>query len=186
MARSLILLERTPNDEDDLTYVDVADPDADDPYILAALGTANNAVRARYALRTIGLAIKTYRTPLQVGLPMNSPILFDVGSYRPVISVSGYVEVESSSEKLVHKSNTYYYPTMFQLQHAVTQWNYLVGQEIKLTVIHTNIASVTYDEYGVAIQTSSFNMSSIDQNRWNFEMAFVATRPNSFRPSQNV
>ena len=186
MARSLVLLERAPNDPDNLTYVDVADPDADDPYILAALGTAGNAVRARYALRANGLAIKTYRTPLQVGIPMNSPILFDVGSYRPSISVSGFVEIESTQESMWHNSLQYFYPTMFQLQHAVTQWNYIVGQEIKLTVIHTNIASVTYDEYNVAIQTCSFNISSIDQNRWNFDIAFVATRPVAVNPSQNV
>jgi hypothetical protein len=185
MARSLVLMERTPNDASSLTYVDVADPDADDPYILAAHGNADNDVQARYALRANGLALKTYRTPLQVGIPQNSPILFDVGSYRPVISVSGLVEIESSREYTTHLGNRYFYPTMFQLQHAATQWNYLVGQEITLTVIHTNIASETYDQYNVAIQTCSFNLTSIEQTRWSFDLAFVATRPVSVNPSIN-
>jgi hypothetical protein len=186
MARSLVLMERTPNDADNLTYIDVADPDADDPYILAAHGNADNAILARYALRANGLAIKTYRTPLQVGIPMNSPILFDIGSYRPVISVSGLVEIESSREYTVHKTNKYFYPTMFQLQHAATQWNYLEDQAITLTVIHTNIASETYDVYKVAIQTCAFNVSFIDQHRWSFDISFVATRPVATNPSQNT
>ena len=186
MARSLVLLERIPEDPDNLTYTDVADPDADDPYILAAHGNADNDVRARYALRANGLAIKTYRTPLQVGIPLNSPILFDVGSYRPVVSVSGLVEIESSREYMTHLGNRYVYPTMFQLQHAATQWNYLEDQEILLTVIHTNIASDTYDQYNVAIQTCSFNISFLDQKRWSFDFAFVATRPVSVAPSQNT
>ena len=75
---------------------------------------------------------------------------------------------------------------MFQLQHAATQWNYLEDQEILLTVIHTNIASDTYDQYNVAIQTCSFNISFLDQKRWSFDFAFVATRPVSVAPSQNT
>ena len=186
MSRSLVLLERTPEDASSLTYKDVADPTAADPYILAAHGNANNAIQARYALRANGLALKTYRTPLQVGIPQNSPILFDVGSYRPMISVSGHVEIESSKEYTIFQNQKYFYPTMFQLQHATTQWNYLVGQEVLLTVIHTNISSVTYDQYNVAIQNCNFNLLNTDQTRWQYDISFVATRPVSVNPSQNV
>jgi hypothetical protein len=186
MARSLVLLERTPENPSALTYVDVVDPSTADPGI--ASGGGDNSTRARYALRANGVALKTFRTPLQVGIPSNSPILFDIGSYRPTLSISGFVEVESSGDFMAHPEDgtTYYYPTMFQLQHAVTQWNYLKGQEMTVTIIHTNVQSATYDKYNVAIQTCNFNMSSLDQRRWSFDMAFVCTRPVGVRPSQNV
>ena len=160
MAKSLVLLERTPANPSALTYVDVVDPSTADPGI--ASGGGDNSTRARYALRANGLALKTYRTPLQVGIPGNSPILFDVGSYRPTLSISGFVDVESTGDTMTHpeSGDTYYYPTMFQLQHAITQWNYLEGQEIIITIIHTNVQSATYDEYGAAIQTCNFNMTS--------------------------
>ena len=184
MARSLVLLERTPENPSALTYIDVADPSTADPGIVS--GGGDNSTRARYALRANGVALKTYRTPLQVGIRGNSPILFDIGSYRPTLSISGFVDVESTCETMKHLENTYYYPTMFQLQHAVTQWNYIKGQEMMVTVIHTNVQSVTYDEYNVAIQTCNFNMSSLDQRRWSFDIAFVCTRPTAVRPSQNT
>ena len=186
MAKSLVLLARTPANPSALTYVDVVDPSTADPGI--ASGGGDNSTRARYALRANGLALKTYRTPLQVGIPGNSPILFDVGSYRPTLSISGFVDVESTGDTMTHpeSGDTYYYPTMFQLQHAITQWNYLEGQEIIITIIHTNVQSATYDEYGAAIQTCNFNMTSLDQRRWAFDIAFVCTRPVAIRPSQNV
>jgi hypothetical protein len=186
MAKSLVLLERTPADADNLTYVDVADPSTADPGI--ASGGGDNSTLARYALRANGVAIKTYRTPLQVGIPSNSPILFDIGSYRPTLSVSGFVDVESSGDTMVHPEDgtIYYYPTLFQLQHAATQWNYLKGQEMTVTIIHTNVQSATYDKYNVAIQTCNFSISSLDQRRWSYDLAFVCTRPVAVRPSQNT
>ena len=42
----------------------------------------------------------------------------------------------------------------------------LKGQEITVTIIHTNVQSATYDEYGAAIQTCNFNISSLDQRMY--------------------
>jgi hypothetical protein len=80
----------------------------------------------------------------------------------------------------------YFTPTYFQLQHAVTQWNYVQGEEILLTLLHTNVDSVTYDQYNVAIQSANFGLNSVSPNFWTYELAFVATRSVAGNPSQNV
>lgn len=144
--------------------------------------------KALYALDVTGLAIRTFRQPLQVGIPKSSPILFDVGSYRPLITVSGLAPREAApvGQTVTFDGQDYYSPTYFQLQHAVTQWNYVEGEEILLTVLHTNVASVTYDQYNVAIQNANFGLISTMPKFWSYEISFVATRPTSGNPSQNV
>lgn len=148
----------------------------------------NTRKKALYALDVTGLAIRTFRQPLQVGIPKSSPILFDVGSYRPLITVSGLVprEAAPANQTVTFNGQDYYSPTYFQLQHAVTQWNYVEGEETLLTVLHTNVASVTYDQYNVAIQNANFGLISSMPNFWSYEISFVATRPIAGSPSQNV
>ena len=145
-------------------------------------------IQAKYALKVLGFATRTFRQPLQVGIPKSTPILFDVGAYRPMITVSGLTPREANpvGQTVAFKSQTYYTPTYFQLQHAVTQWNFVEGEEIILTVLHTNVASVTYDQYNVSIQSANFGLISTMPNFWSYELAFVGTRPVAGSPSQNI
>ena len=208
--RSLVLLEKIPADKSGTivhTNAEALDPrhtGGTDEYAItenfiynspAGNGDAspNTRKKALYALNVTGLAIRTFRQPLQVGIPKSSPILFDVGSYRPMITVSGLVPREAAPVGQTvsftdAKDNTqvYYSPTFFQLQHAITQWNYVEGEEILLTVLHTNVATVTYDQYNVAIQNANLGLISSMPNFWSYELAFVATRPVSGLPSKNV
>ena len=185
--KSLILLEKTPKDAGSLTNSEVSNPQIASDYYLYGEG-GDKDIQARYALKVLGFATRTYRQPLQVGIPRQSPILFDVGSYRPVLTVSGVVEREAlpDSSNVTFESNLYYAPTFFQLQHAVTQWNYVQGEEILLTHLHTNVASVTYEQYNVAIQNATFGLQSQLPKLWTFEITFVSTRPVAKRPSKNV
>ena len=203
--RSLVLLEKIPADK--AGTIDHTNAEALDPRHTGGSGDSEvvenfifnspagsgataptTKKKALYALNVTGLAVRTFRQPLQVGIPKSSPILFDVGSYRPVITVTGLVPREAApvGRTVPFDGQDYYSPTYFQLQHAVTQWNYLKGQEMTVTIIHTNVQSATYDKYNVAIQTCNFTMSSLDQRRWAFDLAFVCTRPVSVRPSSNV
>jgi len=189
--KSLILLEKTPKDAGSLTNSEVLNPKitgggTTENYIFGAGGSKN--IVARYALKVLGFATRTFRQPLQVGIPRQSPILFDVGSYRPVLTVSGVVEREAlpDSSFTTFNSNNYYPPTFFQLQHAVTQWNYVAGEEILLTHLHTNIQSVTYEQYNVAIQNATFGLSSELPKLWTYEISFVSTRPIAKNASRNI
>ena len=189
--KSLILLEKNPKDASSLTNAEVLNPKVTgsgttENYIFGQGGSKD--VQAKYALKVLGFATRTFRQPLQVGIPRQSPILFDVGSYRPVLTVSGVVEREAlpDSSNVVFESNTYYAPTYFQLQHAVTQWNYVEGEEILLTHLHTNVLSVTYEQYNVAIQNATFGLTAELPKFWTYEISFVATRPLAKRPSKNV
>ena len=203
--RSLILLEKIPADKTGEvvhTNAEALDPrhtGGTDEYAVtenfiynspAGNGdtSPNTRKKALYALDATGLAVKTFRQPLQVGIPKSSPILFDVGSYRPLITVSGLAPREANpvGQTVTFKSQAYYTPTYFQLQHAVTQWNFVEDEEIVLTVLHTNVTSVTYDQYNVSIQSANFGLISVMPNFWSYEIAFVATRPISGSPSQNI
>ena len=196
--KSLVLLEKVPTatvvenssgviTSGSVTNAEALNPQITDDYYIFGQGGAKNRV-ARYALKTLGFATRTYRQPLQVGIPRQSPIMFDVGSYRPVLTVSGVVEREPSPEghHTLFEGNKYYYPTFFQLQHAVTQWNYIEGEEIFLTLLHTNVATVSYEKYNVSIQTSTFGLNSQLPKLWTFELTFVSTRPIAKHPSKNV
>jgi|TARA_R110000824_G_scaffold79531_1_gene200282 hypothetical protein len=192
--RSLILLEKTQASRaDPIVYTNA---EALDPKHTGG-GTTENfiynspgsmAKKALYALDATGVAVKTFRQPLQVAIPKSSPILFDVGSYRPLISVSGVLprEAAPAAHTVPFDGQEYFTPTYFQLQHAVTQWNYVQGEEILLTLLHTNVDSVTYDQYNVAIQSANFGLNSASPNFWTYELAFVATRSVAGNPSQNV
>jgi len=203
--RSLVLLEKIPADKTgtiNYTNAEALDPrhtggtgdsEVTDNFIFnspAGSGATSPTTKkkALYALQATGLAVRTFRQPLQVGIPKSSPILFDVGSYRPVITVTGLVPREAApvGRTVPFDGQDYYSPTYFQLQHAVTQWNYVQGEEILLTLLHTNVASVTYDQYNVAIQTCNFAVASSMPNLWSYEISFVATRPVAGNPSQNV
>ena len=189
--KSLILLEKNPKNASSLTNAEVLNPKitgsgTTENYIFGQGGSKD--VQAKYALKVLGFATRTFRQPLQVGIPRQSPILFDVGAYRPVLTVSGVVEREAlpDSSNVVFESNTYYAPTYFQLQHAVTQWSYVQGEEILLTHLHTNVLSVTYEQYNVAIQNATFGLVAEMPKFWTFEISFVATRPVSKYPSKDI
>lgn len=192
--RSLILLEKIQASRADpvvYTNAEALDPKhtgggTTENFIYNSPGSM--AKKALYALDATGVAVKTFRQPLQVAVPKSSPILFDVGSYRPLISVSGVLprEAAPAGHTVMFKEQEYFTPTYFQLQHAVTQWNYVEGEEVLLTLLHTNVNSVTYDQYNVAIQNANFGISSASPKFWTYELAFVATRPVSGSPSANV
>ena len=187
MSKSLILLEKNPKSPGSLTNAEVLNPAiSGDSYLYGAGGSAN--IQAKYALKALGYATRTFRQPLQVGIPKQSPILFDVGSYRPVITVSGVVEREALPDSSFTKfgGNNYYPPTYFQLQHAVTQWAYVADEEILLTHLHTNVSTTNYEQYNVAIQNATFGLVSEMPKFWTYEISFVATRPLSKYPSKNI
>jgi hypothetical protein len=203
--RSLVLLEKIPADKDGEvvhTNVEALDPrhtGGTGDYAItenfifnspAGNGDAspNTRKKALYALNVTGLAVRTFRQPLQVGIPKSSPIMFDVGSYRPLITVSGLVPREAVpvGQTVAFNNQVYYSPTFFQLQHAITQWNYVEGEEIILTVLHTNVASVTYDQYNVSIQNANLGLISSMPKFWSYELSFVAARPVSVNPSKNI
>jgi len=201
--KSLILLEKKPEatnvvenssgvvSSGTVTNTEVLNPKitgggTTENYIFGAGGSMN--VLARYGLQVLGFATRTFRQPLQVGIPRQSPILFDVGSYRPVMTVSGIVEREARPDNdfTLFEGNRYYTPTFFQLQHAITQWNYVQGQEILLTHLHTNVSSVTYEQYNVAVQNATFGLNAQVPKFWTYEISLVGTRPIAKNASRNV
>ena len=59
--------------------------------VLLRDGTHANAT-TRFALKAEQLTIALAKTPIQVPVPRGTPILMDLGSTRPSITLSGVVE----------------------------------------------------------------------------------------------
>ena len=62
----------------------------------------------------------------------------------------------------------------------------MAGEEVLLTHLHTNIQSVTYEQYNVAIQNATFGLSSELPKLWTYEISFVSTRPVAKNASRNI
>ena len=52
----------------------------------------NADAAVRLALKAEQVSISVSRTPIQIAVPSASPIIFDLGSSRPSITISGIVE----------------------------------------------------------------------------------------------
>ena len=75
--KSLILLEKNPKNASSLTNAEVLNPKitgsgTTENYIFGQGGSKD--VQAKYALKVLGFPTRTFRQPLQVGIPRQSPI----------------------------------------------------------------------------------------------------------------
>ena len=55
-------------------------------------GTGTGTATERYILKCDNLSIQIAKTPIQIPVPQASPTLFDIGIFRPSITVSGIVD----------------------------------------------------------------------------------------------
>ena len=75
-----------------------------------------------FALKAEDVAIQVARTPLQIPVPQNSPFIFDIGSYRPSLTISGVVDDIDTDDSVSFDSKTFRVPTQFELTTAATDW----------------------------------------------------------------
>tara|TARA_Y100000310_G_scaffold336124_1_gene419859 strand:- start:1911 stop:2447 length:537 start_codon:yes stop_codon:yes gene_type:complete len=134
-----------------------------------------------YALKAEDVAIQIARTPLQIPVPQHSPFLFDIGSYRPSITISGVVDDIDTDDSMTFDggdgSKTYKVPTQFQLTTAATDWVHRATVQY-LYILHSNYDSATvatkfFDKYECAIQQFRCQLQAGIETRWEYTIQFV-------------
>jgi hypothetical protein len=138
-----------------------------------------------YALKAEDVAIQVARTPLQIPVPQHSPFLFDIGSYRPSITISGVVDDVNTEDTMTFNggggSKTYRVPTQFQLTTAATDWVHRATVQY-VYILHSNYNSAAspptgtgnfFDKYECAIQQFRCQLQAGIETRWEYTIQFV-------------
>ena len=137
-----------------------------------------------FALKTEDIAIQIARTPLQIPVPQGSPFIFDIGSYRPSITLSGVVDDVDTADSISFDGSgsdlTYYVPTMYQLQVLATDWIHRQSTQF-VYILHSNYdgssaATQFYDKYECAIQQCRLNLQAGTESKWDYTLQFVTNR----------
>jgi len=133
-----------------------------------------------FALKAEDVAIQVARTPLQIPVPQNSPFIFDIGSYRPSLTISGVVDDIDTNDSVSFESQTYRVPTQFELTTAATDWVHRSGKQ-HVYVLHSNFNSAVaatkfFDKYECAVQQYRCQLQAGIETRWEYTIQFVTRR----------
>jgi len=143
--------------------------------------TIHSSTDFRYfALKAEDVAIQIARTPLQIPVPQASPFLFDIGSYRPSLTLSGVVDDVDTNDSISFMTNTYRVPTQFQLTTAATDWVHRSGKQY-VYLLHSNYdpasnATKFFDKYECAIQQFRCQLQAGIETRWEYTLQFITKR----------
>ena len=117
-------------------------------------------VYTRYALKVDSFTISVAKTPIQVPIPQNSPLLIDFGIFRPAITLSAVVDTGPANDSttstgsgatlvgyqgmdsVVHGGQTWYVPYKNKLEDAIYNW--VADNDNILTII---VGDNTYPVY---------------------------------------
>ena len=133
-----------------------------------------------FALKAEDVAIQIARTPLQIPVPQASPFIFDIGSYRPSLTISGVVDDIDTNDSVSFESQTYRVPTQFELTTAATDWVHRSGKQY-VYLLHSNFDSAAtatkfFDKYECAIQQYRCQLQAGIETRWEYTIQFVTRR----------
>ena len=156
----------------------------------------------RYALKVDSVTINLQKTPIQIPVPQNTPLLVDFGIFRPSVTISAIVDSVGGNQDTSHAAAykgmekvtiggvEYYMPYKNALEQNLYQW--IADDENVLTLI---IGDATYPVYNVdsdgdnasgtnwstggalykvALQQARFQMDAGREDRWICQMQFVA------------
>jgi len=149
-----------------------------------------------YALKVDSLNISYSKTPIQVPLPESSPLLLDLGMYRPNVTIGGLVDNSTSYGDTVTLSTsnevrgtsttatdlgfngTYTIPSKNELEDFITDEVYNeVDKDVSLIIVDPN--GVDFNYYKVIIQSASFMMAPTTENRYTYNLTFAAGKRNT-------
>lgn len=137
-----------------------------------------------FALKAEDIAIQVARTPLQIPVPQGSPFIFDIGSYRPSITISGTLDDVSTGDVFSFDGSgstvSYYVPTQYQLQVAATDWVHR-NASMYVYILHSNYdgsdsSTQFFDKYECAIQQFRCNVTAGSEQFWEYTLQFVTNR----------
>ena len=150
----------------------------------------NTSTTEKYALQVEKITLAIQKNPVQIAAPKMSPYLFDLGIYKPVITLVGIVDDQSSGQTigvtLDSGSETYRIPTAYQLSRMSTDWWYDSGQAIYLYILNPNNGLyVSFSKYTSALQNLALDYAAATEERPSFSMTLACSRATSYYPHFN-
>jgi hypothetical protein len=161
--------------------------------VLLTNGASSSTVS--YALKVDSLTISYSKTPIQVPLPETSPLLIDLGMYRPNISMGGLVDNETAyGDSVVLEGTqvvrgtattasslgfaaTYTVPTKNELEDFFTDEVYHeADKDLSLIIIDPDGSDFNF--YKVAPQSATFIMAPATEDRYSYNITFAAAKRN--------
>jgi hypothetical protein len=170
-------------------------------------GDTGNASRAAgYAIKAESFQISYSKTPIQVPLPEESPLLIDLGMYRPSITIAGLVDNEAATgasvtlaggakvrdrqtgesgddatgntadDTALTMHGVYSVPDKNQLEDYVQSEVYSGDNNLSLLILDPTVTHFNY--YRVAPQQAAFILAPGTEDRYQFSMTFVASKRN--------
>ena len=155
----------------------------------------------RFALKCDSFSINYSKTPIQIPIPQRSPEIIDLGSFRPSISISGTVDtVQPTPASITVNGQVYYLPFKNWLENQIYDLLASDSNPLELEIGDTSYpqesdADSSPEPYGsnvintdatalaswtgggvyrVAVQQCRFSQNPGQEDRWEFNIQFVA------------
>jgi hypothetical protein len=142
----------------------------------------------RYALQIEKVSIAILKNPIQIAAPKNSPYLFDLGTYKPTLNLSGVADDQDTDNTVTFAGNTYRTPTVHQISRLSTDWWYDTVQQINLYLQEPDFVDSggttreSYFKFSAALTTVSIDYKAGTEERPEFTMTFFTGRPKAYYP----
>ena len=146
-------------------------------------GASTSGDPTRYALQVTQATVSLTKNPIQIAAPKNSPYIFDLGTYKPTITLSGVIDDQDSDNSVTFASNTWRTPTAYQISRLSTDWWYDTTQTINLYIQEPDSGSnSSYFKYTAALANVNVDFKAGSEERPEFVMTFYAGRPKVYYP----
>jgi len=137
----------------------------------------------RYALQVEKISLAILKNPIQIAAPKNSPYLFDLGTYKPTLNLTGIVDDQDTDQTVTFGGNIYRTPTVHQVSRLSTDWWYDTQQQINLYIQEPDFGSnESYFKYAAALTSVSVDYKAGTEERPEFTMVFFTGRPKVYYP----
>ena len=142
----------------------------------------------RYALQVEKITITIQKNPIQIAAPKNSPYLFDLGTYKPTITLTGTVDDQSTGDSVSLGGTSYKLPTAYQISRLSTDWWFDPGSQIiNLYIQEPDSGSDTsYFKYKAALSVVTLDYKARSEERPEFSMIFFGSRPKVYYPHMTI
>jgi len=121
----------------------------------------------RFALKVESVALQYGKSPIQVGIPFNDPLLIDLNIVRPTITLTLLVDRDITNQTITgpDKGNgtNYKVPTKQDLEDFITDNGYTTATESTLMLLQED---GTYEQYIFAIQQFTVNLAAVKEDRY--------------------
>ena len=113
--------------------------------------------------------------------------MFDLGTYKPTITVNGVVDDQSSGNSVSLGAAAFKLPTAYQLSRLSTDWWYDTTQVINLYIQEPDSGgNASYFKYKAALSTVTLDYKALSEERPEFAMIFFASRPKVYYPHMTI